>query len=803
MNAWPWLLASLGLAGLASTGPAWADELALPAPILDPAGPVMAVWKPSPAAAGTLQVDWTDALGRLVEHHRLAVAAGEGEVAVPLDLRRAVATDNRVAARFQPREGAERLTEASFAIRPPPGWPGYQVLMWQDQPAAALAALREAGVTGTALLHPQTAGAAMDARLAAGLRWYTENLATDFYASYHRYTPGRPVTWRFDAARALHRADPDDPAAFERTPSLSDPAWLASVAARLERIAWQQAPFRPLFHDLADEGGVADLAAAWDFDRSAASLAAMRTWLQERHGSLAGLNQAWGTQFAAWDEVRPALTDAAIENDAAVPAWMEGKAWMDTAYAQAVCTGVAAVHRGDPAALAGLEGGQVPGWGGYDYGQLAGAADIMEIYDAGNAVEIAQSLNPALRVLTTSGASGPAERQHLWHEWLLGGQGLVLWDDPASFMGVDGQPGPRAAEFAPMLRTLRGAIGAQWLDAQPEPGRVAILYSQPSFRMTWLLDRRADGKPWTDRDAEAEFTAGDDWHAANRRAARILAGLGAQPRWITPAMLTAAGSDGVRVLALPHSIALSDAEVAAVRRFAAGGGLVLADTPPGARDELGRVRPALPLEAKIPDAMRADGTELGAASALLAAADAMPPLRLLDPDGEPARDLDVRLARSGGVLLVGIQQLPDGTAERSVTLQLPQPTFIQPLLGGAAAGRADHLTLRLGPVDPVVLAMSSEPISAIAIEGPAQASRGDLVEFRLPLGAGPAHWVDIAVAGPDGEPVPALAETVRVPPGGADWRLRLALSDPAGAWRIRVTDALGDGMPVQAAVEVR
>lgn len=789
MNAWPWLLAALALAGRAG-----ADELALPAPTLDPAGPVMALWKPSPAAAGALQLDWTDSLGRLVERHRVAVAAADQEVAVPLDLRRAVAADNRVAARFQPQDGgAERRAEASFTLRPAPGWPGYQVLMWQDQPPAALAALRAAGVTGTALLHPP---GAMQARRTAGLRWYTENLATDFYASYHRYTSGRAVTWRFDAARAQHRADPADPTVFERVPSLSDPAWLSAIAARLEQVAWQQAPFRPLFHNLADEGGIADLAAAWDFDCSAPSLAAMRAWLQQRYGTLAGLNQAWGTGFAAWDAVQPALTDAAIHSDAALPAWMDGKAWMDTAYVRAVRAGAAALRRGDPAALAGLEGAQPPGWGGYDYGQLAGAVDVMEIYDAGNAVEIARSLSPALHVLTTSSAGGPAERQRLWHEWLLGGQGLVLWDDPASFMAADGQPGPRAAEFAPLLQVLRGAAGSQWLDTPPEPAQVAILYSQPSFRMTWLLDRRADGKPWTDRDAEAEFAANDAWHAANRRAARALAGLGTPARWITPEEL-AAGVEGTRVLVLPHSVALSDAEMAAIRRFAAAGGLVLGDGPAGRYDELGRARPA-PLAVPAPDAMRADGAGLSELAGLLAAA-GTPPLRLFDQDGEPARNLDVRLARAGGVLLIGLQRLPGGGGG-DVLLRLPQPAFIQPLLGGAAA-QADHLTLQLGPVDPVVLAVSTRPVSAVALDGPARAMAGDLVEFRLSLAGEAAHWVDIAVTGPDGA-VPALAETIRVPPGVSLWRLRLALSDPPGPWQVQMTDALGGG-PIQAALAVR
>jgi hypothetical protein len=167
---------------------------------------------------------------------------------------------------------------------------------------------------------------------------------------------------------------------------------------------------------------------------------------------------------------------------------------------------------------------------------------------------------------------------------MLGAQGTIIWDEDSRIVGPDGEPGPRGALFAPMWREQTGALGAQLLEAKPAAGQVAILYSQASFRMTWPLDRRPGGDAWVERDAEAEG-ADNPWRAATRRAARALAGLGAQPRWITPETLSAGEltRDGTRVLVLPHSIALSNEEVAAVRGFAEAGGLILADVPPGER----------------------------------------------------------------------------------------------------------------------------------------------------------------------------------------------------------------------------
>jgi hypothetical protein len=229
----------------------------------------------------------------------------------------------------------------------------------------------------------------------------------------------------------------------------------------------------------------------------------MRAWLKERHGSLAALNWAWGTDFPIWEAVTPALTRDALRSEVAVPSWMEFKAWMDIAFARAVRAGTNAIHRGDPEALAALEGAQAPGWGGYDYGQLAPAVDAMEIYDLGNAIEIARSLNPDLRVLVTCFGADAAERHRLWHAWLLGAQGTIIWDEDGSVVGPDGKPGPRGALLGPMWREQTGALGALLLEAQPAPGQVAILYSQASFRMTWLLDRRLDGDAWVERNAEA------------------------------------------------------------------------------------------------------------------------------------------------------------------------------------------------------------------------------------------------------------------------------------------------------------
>jgi hypothetical protein len=519
----------------------------------------------------------------------------------------------------------------------------FPIVVWQDQTPDGWRTLHANGVTAGRVLRPWNRPA-----LPAGLSWYCENVATDFYAAYHRWQPGRPVNVAFGEVQALARAR--DPRAFMRDPSLSDPLWLARIERRLQDVA----PGCPLFVDLADESGIADLAAPWDFDFSPQSLAAFRAWLRRRYGTIAALNAAWGTHVADFAELVPPLTDTALRDDRAVPGWMEFKAFMDSAFADAVRAGAAAVHRGG--APAGLEGAQPPGWGGYDYGRLAGTVDVMEIYDAGNAVEIARALNPALHVLITSALFDPAERARLWHEFLLGIDGVVLWDDPPGLLRGDGSLAPRGAEELALLRLFAGPLGQRLRGAAPVRGDIAILYDQPSFRLQWLLDRRAARTDWMARDAQAEFATDNPWRAATRRAAAALAALGVQPRWVTPDALP-----GLRAAALllPDSIALSDADVAAIRQFAASGGLVLADRPPGTHDALGHTR-ATPAAYATAAALRRDdptSADLADLAGLLARHGFVPPVRVLGPDGAPPPGIDIRLFREKGGVLIGIQRL--------------------------------------------------------------------------------------------------------------------------------------------------
>jgi hypothetical protein len=767
---------------------AQADSLLPPVAGVDRGQPARFAYRfDMPAASGTtLALEWTDALGRLVDRRTIAVPADATEAVFTLDTTRAVARSNRLRAVLGGARTAE--TEARFVVALDPDWRDYPVIMWQKRTPAQWTALRTLGVTAGKVQgrREDDPGGPDMAQLAplldADLGFYVENIATDFYSAYHRWSPDHPENYAFQQAHARFRADPHDPAAVTREPSLEDPVWLARVRRRLALTVRAYAPYRPLFYSLADEAGVGDLAAAWDFDVGAASLSAMRAWLAGGYGSLAALNAIWGTSFALWPLVMPETTGATLARaDGNHAAWSDFKAWMDVSFARALAEGTLGAHEGDPRARAALEGGQIPGWGGYDYTLLVESVDVLEMYDYARNVDIVRSLRPTLPILTTA-FDNAEETATIWRALLRGAHGLVLWDDSDGIVGADGALGARARRLAPVLGAIRGGLGALLIGAEPVRDKVAILYSPESFRAQWLTDRQGETKPWSERDAEAEYG-----ETALRRAtegfAAALSAAGVQARFVSPEQLRhgVLGSMGARLLVLPHVLALDDAAAASVAAFAEAGGVVVADVAPGAFDGHVRARAEPPFApGKVVWLIAPDDSD--ALAAALSQAGVQPRFSLTDEAGAPARGVETHVFSAGGALIVAVQGT-EATRQR-LTVRVPGAAVLHPVFGGDAGG-ADAITLDVGADAPVLVAALPAAPTPLRVTAPAP----------TPLG----QTATIAVGSEHG---PVLRVTVTDPAGAIDTRygrtltgddavlLPLALNDKGGVWRVRVADVL-------------
>jgi hypothetical protein len=817
----------------------FAAELILPA-AAERTAPVTAIFRTSPQATGVaeLKVIWTDVLGRVVEHRTLKLSlVDETEIRFDLDLRRAVATQNTVKVHFH-LEGKNRKGEpdrrdedvsANLVATPgDPTWWDYMTIMWQGNTAASFNAMKSLGVNVGK--SPEHSAALPLALLQADLRFYVENIATDFYAAYHRYRADRPYNFDLLRAKELYKSDRSSKQALKREPSLADPAWLNAVRERATKSAQVYAPYRPVFYNLGDESGIAELAGFWDFDFSDYALDGMRGWLKQRYGTLAVLNQQWDAHFQQWQEVVPDTTPEAMKRaNENYSSWSDHKEWMDISFASALKTGADAIRAVDPHAYVGIEGAQMPGWGGYDYARLAASLQMMEPYDIGDNIEIIRSLNPQLAFVTTAFAQGAWEKHRIWYELLHGARGHIIWDEKYEVVGKDAVVGLRGKEVAPYWNELHDGIGALLINSERQAGPIAIHYSQASMRSEWMLAQKPKGDAWIERMSWTE-RKDSDFLRLRESYCRLIEDQGLQYNFVSYSQVE--GDEllrrGYRMLILPHSSALSSTEASAITRFVQQGGTLVVDGEAGIFDEHCRRLPQSGLSTILNGAVgrgrivrmdalryhqeRLVGKETGlrrTMSEALQQAGVRPAYQVLGTDGKSVTGVEVHEFRNGGVTIIGLLSNPQLTVdelgppefrsnqrfEKTQELKLIAPTLQNAvnIRAGKALGSVKEISVTLDPYEPRLIAFSSMPLPAVVLHAPERVARGEAGSFGISLtGRSDAklHIFHVAVRNPGGQLLEHYSGNLRGPNGSADKLLPIALNDQPGQWTMQVTDVL-------------
>ena len=822
--------------------PAQADELAFPKGVEQQEKIVDGSYhfERPVSGSGVLMIQWTDVYGRLVERLKIVLNLKQvSEIPFHLDMRRAVAMQNELQTDLTldevtkggptiHRNDVERL---SFVVSPPKQvWSDYQIIMWQPHGASQDAGLKKLGISAGMLegRHLDDRSLREEAPLLQNnLPWYVENIATDFYSPYHHWFPNHPVNWLFLAAEKHHQEQPNDISAFIRDPSLSDPQWLKRIHDRLVKTVEGQRVYSPLFYDLGDETGIADLSASWDFDFSESSLRGMREWLKTRYHTLTALNAEWGTNFDSWNAVSPATTEATFRRpDQNFSAWSDFKEWMDVAFARAIRMGTEAVHSADGKAYAAIEGGQGPGTGGYDYTRLAHSVDLMELYDIRHNVDIVHSLNPRTVILTTSFQSGLTERHRVWQELFEGTRGLILWDDTKkAFVKENGKVGSRGRAAAKYFNELRDGLGSLLINSTRRTDGIDILYSPASMRIEWMLDQRA-------RIAAGENVSmsrgskGDPITSSVGWFTETLAHMGLAPRIVSPELVEqgALRDAGSRVMILPYAIALSPQETREIQKFARRGGVIIADDQPGLFDQHGRRLPKPLLEDlfrgqpsaatvnKTPrqggafyldiSSRSSDGAVVHGVDATqrlansLKAAGVEAPFPFRGAADAMIGDVRTYLYDNGNVEILALQRDLGGRlsdlGKEHVTLGLPHHSFIYDLRREEALGKLNRIDLALNGYDPAIFALSPTALPAPVISGPTHLKVGQLGHFLLGFSSKPSAAQDIIhldVVGPDGSVISYYSGNILLREA-ASKLLPIALNDPPGKWTICATDVM-------------
>ncbi len=422
-------------------------------------------------------------------------------------------------------------------------------------------------------------------------------------------------------------SDARDMDSLVRDYPLEDPGWLQRMSDRMRKTALEAAPNGPLLYDLRDELSTTISANPFDYDFSPTSLAAFREWLKTRHASLEALNAQWETNFTSWEAVLPFTTDQikqrmasgrpgpetkvdwaavrAVKLDLAkahgertrwnFAPWADHRTYMDTALAKTLDHFRKVSHEADPATPVGIEGTQMPhAFGGYDLWRMSRVLDWVEPYDICNSREILGSFMPGKTILATVFEKETnAAMRRLWHLLLEGDKGAIIWwsEDVLDHEKPDLPLTPKGRALAPVFQSLTSPLARLFMLAERERDPLLIHYSQPSIQAAWLMESTADGKTWLRRFSSYE--ADHNRHAGVRNAwLKALQDLGFSPVFIAGEELAKGLPATPRLLILPQSWAMSDAELTAVESFAKREHrVVIADGPHALFDEHGTLRP--------------------------------------------------------------------------------------------------------------------------------------------------------------------------------------------------------------------
>ncbi|HYN96692.1 MAG TPA: beta-galactosidase [Pilimelia sp.] len=335
--------------------------------------------------------------------------------------------------------------------------------------------------------------------------------------------------------------------------------------------------------------------------------AAFRDWLRRRYGGLDGLNDAWTTSFwsqhySDWAQVRPPLATQYLTNPAQA---LDFRRFTSDELLAAFTEqrDVLRAHTPDvPVTTNFVLGGWVP----VDHARWAAEVDVVAIdhypSEAGPGAEGQAALagdlargwaggrpwllmETAPNVLNTAGRMHPKEPGRLLRQSLgyvaRGSRGAMFFQWRASRGGAEvyhsamvPHAGPDSRVFREVVElggALRRVAGA---DAGAVAARVAVAFDAPSW---WAL--QATHLPSNDLDYADEVAA----------AHRALRAAGVTTDIVCPG----AGEwdlSPYAVLVLPCLYLMSDTAAAAVRRFVAGGGHLVAGYLSGVADEHARVR---------------------------------------------------------------------------------------------------------------------------------------------------------------------------------------------------------------------
>ncbi len=582
-----------------------------------------------------------------------------------------------------------------------------------------------------------------------------------------------------------------------RTPCLSDPEFLRRQAESKAKVGEQIRPYGMRFVWFGDEQSLTGYSGkAIDFCFSPHCLAAFRDFLKARYGSLETLNAAWETDFAAWDDVMPfTRQEVWAANGRHVAGWADHLEFMDGRLAGSLENASAALREKDPNLHFSISGTQAPtAYGGMDWWRQLRVLDGTMNYNVGGQYELHRSFRPDGDFMPWSWGyanKGAPAVTAVWRTLFIGCRGIMGYDTRSMLRG-DGSWTQGLADTMPAISRIASGVGKHFVNNLSPRHDVAVLYSQASIRAAYIENRTKEHE------------------ALRMKYISVLRHMGLGFDFVSYEQLAAGRllEAGYKALVLPDSTALSDAETAAIRAFAAAGGTVVAEGRPATREANCRPRTTGALDdlfngtrhtlfpeisvryGKVLDdpdepenatLIAAEQTRLEKAFAL-----DVPRLEITDAkSGRRIRHAEI-YTREGadGTLFFGV--VANDGQPRDVIVRFPKKGVVRDLVQSKDFGVVESLALTLGGGVARAFEMPPAPVRLARIE-----ATPDGV-IRLAYASPCASVALVRVFRPGGTEAECYRRKVFVRDGTAETRIPFALSDLSGEWTVEACDLCGE-----------
>ena len=579
-----------------------------------------------------------------------------------------------------------------------------------------------------------------------------------------------------------------------RKTCLSDPKFFAKQKSSLGDVAQRIANFGLRYVWFGDEQSLTGYGGTpIDFCFSQHCLAEFRKFLKGRYGTLEKLNDAWATNFAAWEDVIPFTRQEvwAEGGERHIAGWADHLEFMDCRLANSLDYAGKIFKAADPNVGTTISGTQPPtAYGGMDWWKQVNVLGGALSYEVGGQVDIHRSFNPKGDFMPWNwGYSGQGNRAAIgvWRTLFNGCRGITGFHDLSIFNpDWTWSAGYRAAK--PGMDRVACGVGKHFLNNLLNKPQVAILYSQASIRASFFENRAK------------EHSALRDKYIA------LLRHLGYDFDFVSYDQLADGTfeSRGYKAIILADASAMGDGEVAAIKRFVSKGGLALAEGVPARREGNCRPRAASPLadcvtmlaetcdtaylkaleypaDKKNAAAIAAEQDRLE--KALSAVVDA-PRLTINDSvDTSRVRLVSVwpRVGRHGELVWCVISN--EKKVSRFADFVFPKKGHLYDLVSGRELGYGDRFRLPLANSRPYAFELLDEKPSPVAV-----AVKGDTVKISASPKA--ATVVKVAVYDPSGAEAWYYSKKLVVADGHCEMEIPFAKSDAKGTWRIVATDVL-------------